>query len=344
VITIDDEHRAGELTAEALRIAAAGRPGPVVVGLPEDVLVRLTEAPIPTLAEAAEPRLAPTELESLAARIAAASRPAFVLGGDGWQSGTGAELAGLAAASGIPIFCDWRAYDAVPHDSPAWAGWLGYGRADAVAGGFAEADLLIFVGCTRSDVASDGFTIGFDAETVLVSLDTEATQHAGRIDQHILASPRTFTEALTSVDADTLRGECEHGWMVERSAAQPRFDAHRPDAAAHPPVESAPPTEATVARANPAETTPPSEAPRSEVDLGVAFGLLDDRLSGEAILTYGAGNATIWGHRFIRHHQPASLVGARNGAMGLAVPAAVAASLTFPDRRAVAICGDGDFL
>lgn len=325
VITIDDEHRAGELTAEALRIAAAGRSGPVVVGLPEDVLVRLTEAPIPTLAEAAEPKPAPAELESLAARLAGASRPAFVLGGDGWQSGAGADLAGLAAASGIPIFCDWRAYDAVPHDSPAWSGWLGYGRADAVAGGFAEADLLIFIGCTRSDVASDGFTIGFGAETVLVSLDTEATQHAGRIDQHILASPSTFTEALTSVDADALRGGRSDGWMEERSAAQARFAAHRPDA------EAQPPTEAT-------------QTPRSGVDLGVAFGILDDRLSGEAILTYGAGNATIWGHRFIRHHQAASLVGARNGAMGLAVPAAVAASLTFPDRRAVAICGDGDFL
>ena len=113
--------------------------------------------------------------------------------------------------------------------------------------------------------------------------------------------------------------------MEERSAAQARFAAHRPDA------EAQPPTEAT-------------QTPRSGVDLGVAFGILDDRLSGEAILTYGAGNATIWGHRFIRHHQAASLVGARNGAMGLAVPAAVAASLTFPDRRAVAICGDGDFL
>src|SRR5699024_8414403 len=67
VISIDDEHRAGELTAEALRIAAAGRPGPVVVGLPEDVLVRLTEAPTPALAEAAEPKPAPTDLESLAA-------------------------------------------------------------------------------------------------------------------------------------------------------------------------------------------------------------------------------------------------------------------------------------
>ncbi|WP_232299820.1 thiamine pyrophosphate-binding protein [Leucobacter komagatae] len=39
VMTIDDPNRAGELVAEAMRIAASGRPGPVVVGLPEDVLV-----------------------------------------------------------------------------------------------------------------------------------------------------------------------------------------------------------------------------------------------------------------------------------------------------------------
>src|SRR5699024_12279769 len=83
VITIDAEHRAGELTAEALRIAAAGRSGPVVVGLPEDVLVRLTEAPIPTLAEAAEPTPAPAELESPAGRLGGASRPALGLGGAG---------------------------------------------------------------------------------------------------------------------------------------------------------------------------------------------------------------------------------------------------------------------
>src|SRR5699024_9577906 len=144
-------------------------------------------------------------------------------------------------------------------------------------------------------------------ETVLVYLDTEATQHAGRIDQHILASPRTLTAAPTGLEADALRGERSDGWMADRSAAPARIAAHRPD------PEAQPPTDAT-------------QTPRRGGDLGVAFGILDDRLSGEAILTYGAGNATIWGHRFIRHHQPASLVGARNGAMGLAVPAAVAAS------------------
>ncbi len=327
VLTIDDEDRAGEITADALRIAASGRPGPVVVGLPEDVLVRLTGAPTPTLAEVAPPIPAPAVIDGLASRIASAERPAFVLGGDGWHSGCGAELAGLAASAGIPIFCDWRAYDAIPHSSPAWAGWLGYGRADAVAAGFAEADLVVFVGCTRSDVLSDGYTIGFDAATVLVSLDMEATQHAGRIDEHIIASPDSFTQALTRTDAGAarasgqLRGDRTDEWVQSRADVQSRFAAHRPDAEAAP--------------ENPG---------RAGVDLGVAFGILDDRLGGDAILTYGAGNATIWGHRFIRHERPAGLVGARNGAMGLAVPAAVAASLAFPERRAVAICGDGDFL
>ena len=334
VITIDDEHRAGELTAEALRIAASGRPGPVVVGLPEDVLVRLTDSPAPTPSAIVEPAPSAADLEALSARLRTAERPAFVLGGDGWHSGCGRELAELAASAGIPIFADWRAYDAVPHTTAAWAGWLGYGRADAIAAGFAEADFLVFVGCTRSDVASDGYTIGFAAETVLVGLDPEATQHAGRIDQQILASPRSFVTALADFaggavvrSAADLRGQRSDEWMLARSHAQSRFAAHRPDA------------EAGGGHTNTADSDN-----ATGVDLGVAFGILDERLGGQAILTYGAGNATIWGHRFLSHLRPASLVGARNGAMGLAVPAAVAASLVHPEQRAVAICGDGDFL
>ncbi|MBK0421820.1 acetolactate synthase [Leucobacter sp. CSA2] len=323
VMTIDNADRAGELVAEALRIAASGRPGPVVVGLPEDVLVHLTDAQAPTPIPAPQPTPSEAELDDLVARLAAAERPAFVLGGDGWQGGEGRALAEFASAAGIPVFCDWRAYDAVPHEGPAWAGWLGYGRADAVAAGYAEADLLVFVGCTRSDVLSDGYTVGFEAETVIVEADPEATQHAGRIDRIILATPSGFATALAGREA-AARGARDDAWMAGRAAAQQRFAAHRPDT--------------SVPGAN-AEAVA-----RRGVDLGVAFGELDDRLGGNAILTFGAGNATIWAHRFVRHLNPASLVGARNGAMGLAVPAAVAASIAFPDRTAVAVCGDGDFL
>ncbi|MFC5337112.1 thiamine pyrophosphate-dependent enzyme [Leucobacter denitrificans] len=317
VMTIDDPARAGELTAEAMRIAATGRPGPVVVGLPEDVLVELADRDAAQPIAPVSPTPAQVELDALTARLAKAARPAFVVGGDGWHEGAGRELLDFAEAAGIPVFADWRAYDAVPNEGPAWAGWLGYGRTDAVAAGYGEADLLIFVGCGRADVLSDGYTRGFEAETVLVNVDPNAVMHAGRIDQQVLATPATFAAALSSLDVQAARGERTDAWMAGRADAQAKTAAHRPDASV--------------------------DGEAQQMDLGVAFGQLDDRLNGEAVLTFGAGNATIWAHRFVRHLTHASLVGARNGAMGLAVPAAVAGSLIFPDRDVVAVCGDGDF-
>ena len=323
VLTIDDEHRAGELVDEAMRIASSGRPGPVVIGLPEDVLVRMTDRVAVAPARPARPTPTPSDMMQLIGRLSQASRPAFVLGGDGWHSGAGSQVADFAVAAGIPVYHDWRAYDAITHESPAHAGWLGYGRADSVVAGYAEADLLVFVGCGRSDVLSEGYTAGFEAETVVVLPDPNAATHAGRIDQQIVATPDAFAEALASADARLARGRRDDDWMTARAEAQQRFAAHRSDASV---------------------ATPDLAGKDLGVDLGIAFGILDDRLNGEAILTFGAGNATIWAHRFVRHHTPASLVGARNGAMGLAVPAAVASSIAFPHRRSVAVCGDGDFL
>ncbi len=329
VITIDDPDRAAELTDEAFRIAASGRPGPVVIGLPEDLLTRATSAAPASPARPPQPIPSPEELTALQRRFAAAQRPAFVVGGDGWEQGHGRALAEFAAAAGAPIFSDWRAYDAVPHDTQSYAGWLGYGRADSIAAHYGDADLLVFVGCTRADVLSDGYTLGFDADTVLVGVDPNAATHAGRIDQHLLATPATFTEALVKLEASEFRGERDDSWLRRCAETQQRFAAHRADASV--------PGVAGVSGI-PAGTENPG------VDLGVAFGELDQQLAGEAVLTFGAGNATIWAHRFVRHHTAASLVGARNGAMGLAVPAAVAASLIFPERKVVAVCGDGDFL
>lgn len=317
VMVLEDEHRAAELVAEAMHAASSGRPGPVVIGLPEDVLVRMTEsAPVP-------PRQVPAPVpgnaavQELAVRLDAAQRPLLVVGGDGWGEAVdgesaGATLAAWAVAAHVPVAADWRAYDAVPHDSPAWAGYLGYYRSDALADRMAEADLLVFVGCGRSDVPSDGYTRGLEASTVVVLPDPNAATHAGRIDQQIVATPASFVAALP--DADAARGNRGTGWMQALAAEQLRF------------------------------ATPAAENPAIGVDLSVVFGLLEEKLPANRIATYGAGNATLWGHRYLTHAGPGTLVGPRNGAMGVSVPAAVAASLVHPDRVAVAVCGDGDFL
>ncbi|MET4058669.1 acetolactate synthase-1/2/3 large subunit [Arthrobacter sp. UYP6] len=310
VMVLDDERRAADTVAEAMHLAVSGRPGPVVIGLPEDVLVRSagTGTVPPRTPASAQP--APEDIVELAGRLAAAERPLLIVGGDGWSADDGERLAAWAAAARIPVAADFRAYDAVPHTSPAWSGWLGYGRADTLAARLDEADLLVFIGCARTDVLSDGYTRGAAAATILVLSDPEATGHAGRIDLHLAASPAVFTAALP--EAAAARGHRDGTWMEALAADQLRFAVPLPDGG-------------------------------SGVDLGLAFGQLEDRLPDDRILTYGAGNATIWGARYLSHHGAGSLVGPRNGAMGLAVPAAVAAALLHPDRPVVAICGDGDF-
>ncbi|GAA1345888.1 thiamine pyrophosphate-dependent enzyme [Arthrobacter roseus] len=310
VLMLDDEHRAAEVVADAMRTAASGRPGPVVVGLPEDVLRRMTDAEPVAPLPVAPVAVADTLVQDAATRLAEAKKPLVIVGGDGWDGDAGSRLMRWAEASHIPVASDWRAHDAVPQDSTAWAGWLGYGRADTLAAQLDEADLLLFIGCGRSDVMSDSYTRGFDVETILVLPDPDAVMHAGRIDLQIVATPASFVAALPS--ADSIHGDRDAQWMTQLAHDQQRY-----------------------------ATTGTNDGP---MDLTVAFQIMDRVVPEERVVTYGAGNATLWGHRYLSHNVPHSLVGSRNGAMGAGVPAVVAASLIFPQRQSVAICGDGDFL
>jgi acetolactate synthase-1/2/3 large subunit len=72
--------------------------------------------------------------------------------------------------------------------------------------------------------------------------------------------------------------------------------------------------------------------------------VLRERLGPDAIVTNGAGNFSIWAHRFYEFRRYPSQLAPRSGSMGYGVPAAVAAKAVHPDRPVVCIAGDGDFL
>ena len=81
-----------------------------------------------------------------------------------------------------------------------------------------------------------------------------------------------------------------------------------------------------------------------DFDLGDAMAYLRERLPDDAILTCGAGNFTVWAHRFYEFSRFGTQLGPRSGSMGYGVPAAVAAKLVHPDRVVVCFTGDGDFV
>jgi len=66
--------------------------------------------------------------------------------------------------------------------------------------------------------------------------------------------------------------------------------------------------------------------------------------SGRSAQANGAGNFTIWVHRFYAFRRYRTQLAPCSGAMGYGVPAAVAAKVLHPDRIVVCVAGDGDFL
>lgn len=307
VVVLDDPSSAAELVDDALFTAASGRPGPVVIGLPEDVLTFLTDNDVVPPRPAAAPAPGAAQLAELDQLLGSAERPLLVLGGDAWRDGTGPAMAAWAEAAQIPVATDFRAYDAIPHSSPAFAGSLGYGRSDALAKRFDAADVVVFVGAVRADVLSDGYRIGFNAKTVVVSPDPSLLGHSGRIDVQIVSTPANFVSSLTP------RVSEPRDWF---SAARSEHLAFR---------------------------TPGHHEDRG-VDLYEAMRLVEQATSGEAVVTYGAGNHALWAARYLSHNLPNSLVAPRNGAMGVGVPAAVASAIIYPERTVITVAGDGCFM
>jgi acetolactate synthase-1/2/3 large subunit len=81
-----------------------------------------------------------------------------------------------------------------------------------------------------------------------------------------------------------------------------------------------------------------------DVQLAEVMAQLRARLPAEAIITSGAGNFTVWAHRYYEFSRYPTQLAPRSGSMGYGVPAAVAAKALHPDRPVVCIAGDGDFL
>jgi acetolactate synthase-1/2/3 large subunit len=80
------------------------------------------------------------------------------------------------------------------------------------------------------------------------------------------------------------------------------------------------------------------------LQMSAVMAVLRERLGRDAIVTNGAGNFSVWAHRFYEFHRHPSQLAPRSGSMGYGVPAAVAAKAVHPERPVVCIAGDGDFL
>jgi acetolactate synthase-1/2/3 large subunit len=312
VARIDDARRIPEYVARAYVTAMAGRPGPVVLALPEDMLRDVVDAvDRPRVCRPAQP-LCPDAMGALVDLLADATDPIAIIGGADWNDKARDQFQSFAENIGLPVACAFRRQDAFANGSTVYAGNLGYGPNPKLLDRIRNADLILAVGARLGEATTEGYTLitPDHSDQILVHVHPDPTElgRVYRTDLPICADMDEFAEAAALWDHDLLSFD---------SGA----DAHAEWVA---------------------WTTPqPSEA---KLDLGLCVKMMRETLPSDTIICNGAGNFSGWWHRYWHYGPRPGQLAPTAGAMGYGVPAAVAASLRHPDRLAVALAGDGDFL
>ncbi len=206
----------GRDIGDAMRIAAAGRPGPVHLSRPSDLLEETVASNAIVWPDArgtaAAPALAPAVADAVLAEIAAAARP-IIFAGPQLSSVSGRALLGqLEAATKAP---------AVILESPR-------GIADATLGAFSDvvrrADLIVLLGKALDFTTRWASGPGFDPRVRVIAIDPEAAlveragkEMDGRLALGSIADIRPAAETL--IARATTAKPRDGGWLGEARAA-----------------------------------------------------------------------------------------------------------------------------
>lgn len=313
VFELDDAARIPEIVASAYSLALSGRQGPVVISLPEDVLstdVEVSDAPP---AAARQPVADPDQIIRVRELLETSERPLVMVGGGPWDGPSCARLAEWTGACGLPVAASFRRQDLVDNELECYVGDVGLGVNPALAQRIRECDLLIAIGPRLTEIETQGYTLPVPpvAPQALVHVYPDSRE-LGRVYQPtlgVLAGVQAFAAALAAeVRVDGGR------WASWARAAREDYERWS-------------------ALPEPGET----------LDLSAAIGVLRRELPEDTIYCNGAGNYTVWVHRFTRYRRWGTQLAPQSGAMGYGIPAALAAQLLNPGRTVVAFAGDGCF-
>jgi len=315
VTEIDDPARVPEIISRAFHVATSGRPGPVVIALPEDMLVERVIATDAPACEPVETSPGPADMRRLQMLFNEAKRPIALLGGSRWSKTACAAMQRFAERFMLPVATTFRRAHLVDASHPCYAGDLGIGPNPKLLARVKDADLVLLIGGRLGEMPSQSYTL-FD---IPGPKQTLVHVHPGAEELGRVYSPALAINATPSAFAAALEGLAlpeKMAWSAVAPAAHAEF------------IEW---------------TAKPPQVPGA-VNLGEIIAGLREKLPADTVICNGAGNFSIWVHRFWRYRHYASQLAPIAGSMGYGVPAAIAAKRLMPERTVIAFAGDGDFL
>jgi acetolactate synthase I/II/III large subunit len=300
-----------EVVRKAFAVAESEKPGATHLELPEDVMQRpLDASPIPRHAPV-QPEPGGRELQRAADMIDAARNP-LALAGNGAVRGHAARaLRAFVHNTGIPVAETFMAKGLVDYEDPKALGTVGLQTRDYEMAGFEDADLVIAIGYDLVEHSPQHWNPRRDKQIIMID------SVAAEVDQNFVPDVELIGDiahVLARLAAGCTRSQTTAGTsrlheVVMGALNDARDDDHFP-----------------------------MRPPRVLWDIREA-------LAPDDILVSDVGLHKLWIGRMFPAHEPGTVLIANGLAgMGFALPTAIGAKLVYPDRKVIAVSGDGGFL
>ena len=320
---VKDPGEVAETIREAFHIASTGRPGPVLVDLPKDVLVNETTWRWPDRVDL--PGYRPTtkgnqrQVVEAVRLLMQAERPVLYVGGGVIKANATEELFELATTAKLPVVTTLMARGAFPDSHELSLGMPGMHGVYTAVTAMQKADLLLAIGA-RFDDRVTGKLSAFapDAKIVHVDIDPAEIGKNRNADVPIVGDCKDVTAKMVAELARRLDEGVEpadrSAWWGQLRGWQQRFPLRY------------------------------DQQPDGPIKAQYAIERMRAHAGDEAIVVAGVGQHQMWASQFWRFEKPRTWINSGGlGTMGFAVPAALGAKAGQPDRRVIAIDGDGCF-
>jgi acetolactate synthase-1/2/3 large subunit len=301
-----------EAVRKAFKVAESEKPGATHIELPEDVMAEQVEGltPLPRRSPV-RPEPSARELLKAADLIRGALNPVALCGNGVVRGGASPALREFVRATGIPVAETFMGKGVIDPRDPKALGTIGLHSNDYKMAGFEDADVVIAIGYDLVEHSPKHWNPGKDK--TIVCIDSVPAE----VDEFFIPEVELVGDIYHILAR--LAEECRHvphsgGSDHLRQVVDGRF------------------------RASANDDHWPMQPPRALWEIRQALGRED-------ILVSDVGLHKLWIGRMFPAYEPNTVLIANGLAgMGFAVPAAIAAKMVHPDRKVVAVNGDGGFL
>jgi acetolactate synthase-1/2/3 large subunit len=312
--------RAGELVAQAVRIAGAGCPRPVHIDIPADIFgeeIVEPQAGYAPACAASPPAPGTSAAEDTANKLARSQRPLILAGNGVLLADAASDLTWLAETASVPVLTTLGGKGSIPENHPLSAGVAGRYSSRMANEIAREADFVLALGTDLGGLATDTYTLpSASADVVQVDLSAEQIGRTHPVQAGVVADAGEACRALATVLATRSSNDAHRTWAESvRTRCDTQQEAFQ--AVAHRPARG---------------------HVRPEAIVSILRELADDR----DLLVADTGFMGAWGGALFPVHAPGRTFLRAAGTLGWAFPAVLGAQLAAPrGRRAFALVGDG---